>query len=46
MSDSNIGARQNRNIRDHLFIVNGVINDVINGNGAETDIEIYDLKNV
>ena len=33
MSDSNIGARQNRNIRDHLFIINGIINDIINGKG-------------
>ena len=24
MSDSNIGGRRNRNIRDHLFIVNGI----------------------
>ena len=27
MSDSNIGGRKNRSIRDHLFMVNGVIHD-------------------
>ena len=26
MSDSNIGARKARNVRDHLFIVNGIVN--------------------
>ena len=28
MSSSNIGARRNRNIRDHLFVINGILNDV------------------
>ena len=28
MSCSNIGARRNRNIRDHLFVINGILNDV------------------
>ena len=32
MSNSNIGARKHRNIRDHLFIVYAIINSVINGN--------------
>ena len=31
MSGSNIGARRNRNIRDHLFIIHGVINSVLQG---------------
>ena len=26
MSDSNVGARRKRNIKDHLFIIHGVIN--------------------
>ena len=30
MSCSNIGGRKNRNIRDHIFIINGIMNDVIN----------------
>ena len=44
MSDSNIGARRNRNIRDHLFIVNGIINSVLNGESAPIDIQIYDVQ--
>ena len=29
MSDSNVGARRNKNIRNHLFVINGIINDVL-----------------
>ena len=43
MSGSNIGARKKRNIRDHLFIINGVINAVIQGDDDCIDIQIYDL---
>ena len=31
MSDSNIGARPGRNIRDHLFILHEVIHSVVRG---------------
>ena len=31
MSDSNIGARINKNIRNHSFILNGIINDAVQG---------------
>ena len=44
MSDSNIGGRKNRNIRDHLFILYGVINSVIHGKEECIDIQIYDIK--
>ena len=41
MSDSNVGARKKRNIRDHLFVVNGIINNVKNGKGQDSvEIEI------
>ena len=43
MSDSNIGARKKRNIRNHLFIIYGVINSVIRGNQGCIDLQIYDL---
>ena len=29
MSDSNIGARKKKNIRNHIFIVNSIIHDVL-----------------
>ena len=43
MSDSNIGARKKKNVRNHLFIVYGVINSVIREGRGCVDILIYDL---
>ena len=43
MSESNIGARKNRNIKNHLFIIYGIINSVMNGKGKCVDLQIYDL---
>jgi hypothetical protein len=42
MSGSNIGARKNENIRDHLFVINAVINDVTKRK-KDFDIEIMDI---
>ena len=39
LSYSNIGGRKGRNIRDHLFVVYAVINDVINGLSPPIDIQ-------
>ena len=44
MSGSNIGARKKRNIRDHLFIIYGVINSVLQGEDSCIDIQVYDLE--
>ena len=41
MSGSNIGARKNKNIRDHLFVINAVINDVTKRK-KDVDIEIME----
>ena len=43
MSDSNIGARKGKNVKNHLFIIYGIINSVIKGNEPCIDIQIYDL---
>ena len=44
MSCSNIGARKRRNINDHLFVINGIINDVLNSqNSSNIDVQIYDV---
>ena len=43
MSDSNIGGRKKRNIRNHLMIIYGVINSVIRGGEDCVDLQIYDL---
>ena len=29
MSDSNVGARNGKNIRNHIFVINGIIHDVL-----------------
>ena len=42
MSDSNVGGRKERNIRDNLFIVYGVINYALQNN-IEVDLNLYDL---
>ena len=44
VSNSNVGARKQRNICDHLFVVHGVINSVLNGEGESIDIQIYDVE--
>jgi hypothetical protein len=43
MSCRNIGARRHRNIRDHLFVINGVLNDVQQNNSSGVDVGIYDI---
>ena len=44
MSDSNIGARKRKNIRNHIFIINGVINDTIQNKKNCVDIQILDYR--
>ena len=45
MSDSNVGARRNKNIRNHIFVVNGIINDVLSSKkNKPIDIQIKDYK--
>ena len=43
MSDSNVGGRKGRNIRDNLFIINGVINYAIKEQ-IEVDTNLYDIS--
>ena len=44
MSDSNIGGRRKKNIKNHLFIIHGIINAVIQGDSEAIDIQIYDIE--
>ena len=44
MSDSNIGARKSRNIRDHLFVLYAVINSINRGKSNSIDLQIYDIE--
>ena len=42
MTDSNVGARRKRNIRDNLFVLYSTINEAIR-NKKDIDIQFYDL---
>ena len=45
MSDSQVGARKGKSIRNHIWIVHGIITDVINGKKKKpVDIQIFDYK--
>ena len=45
MSDSQVGARKRKNIRNHIWIVNGVISDVLNNKTSKPiDMQIFDFK--
>ena len=43
MSCSNIGARKKRNIRDHLFVFNSVVNE-ISVRKHHADVQVYDVR--
>ena len=43
MSDSNVGGRHNRSIRDNLFILYGVMNNALNNN-INLDVTLYDIE--
>ena len=43
MSDSNIGARRGKSIKNHLFIIYAIINSVLVEEKSCIDIQIYDL---
>ena len=43
MSDSNIGARKGKNMKNNLFVVYGIINSVLEEGNFCIDIQIYDI---
>ena len=44
MSDSNIGARRKKNIRNHIFILNGIMKEAQHKKKSAVDIIIVDYK--
>ena len=44
LSDSNIGARKRKNIRNHSFIVNGIINEAVQSKTKNIDINVMDYR--
>ena len=44
MSCSNIGAKKGRNIRDHLCIINRILNEAANKKVKNSYIQIVDIQ--
>ena len=44
MSDSNVGARKKKNIRNHIYVLNGIINEAIKKKDKPVDLVIVDYK--
>jgi hypothetical protein len=44
LTDSNVGARKRRNIRDNIFVLNAVTNSVIKGKEVEVDLQVFDIE--
>ena len=44
LTDSNVGARKNRNIRDNIFVLNAITNNIKKRNLKGTDVQIYDAE--
>ena len=42
LTDSNVGNRKNRNIRDNIFVLNAVINAAINQK-IPVDLQFFDI---
>ena len=44
MSDSQVGATKGRSIRNHIFVLNTVINEVKQNNKNPIDLQVYDVR--
>ena len=44
LTDSNVGARKGRNVRDNIFVLNAVTNSVINGSEEPIDAQLFDIE--
>ena len=45
MTDAQIGARRNKSVRNHLFVLNCIISDVMSSNKKQPiDLSIMDFK--
>ena len=44
LSDSNVGARRGRDVRDNIFVLNAITNSVMNGKEEPLDIQVFDIE--
>ena len=43
LTDSNVGARRSRNVRDNIFVLNAIFNSQRNNTEEALDIQVYDV---
>ena len=47
MTYSQIGARKNKSVRNHLFVLNSILSDVLSSKTKEpVDVNIFDFKQI
>ena len=44
LTDSNVGARKRRNIRDNIFVLNAILNSQTGKNKEALDLQVYDVE--
>ena len=44
LTDSNVGGRKGRGIRDNLFVINAITNSVKNGSDEPCDVQVFDVE--
>ena len=44
LTDCNVGSRKHRNIRDHIYVLNAILNSVTEENNESLDLQVYDTE--
>ena len=44
LTDSNVGGRKGRGIRDNLFVINAITNSVKSGDEEPCDVQVFDIE--
>jgi hypothetical protein len=44
LTDSNVGGRKDRNIRDNIFVLNAISNSVLKDGEEDIDIQVFDIE--
>ena len=44
LTDSNVGARKTRNIRDNIFVLNAILNSQGKSTEEALDVQVYDVE--
>ena len=44
LTDSNVGARKKRNIRDNIFVLNAILNSTKKAKDKALDFQVYDIE--